>query len=1740
MRKAFLIFLFTPFLIGAQQYGNEWINFSQQYFKIPVYKTGIHRLEYSTIKISFFQAGIDISDIGINEFQVFGREKEVALFIEDEDNNGFLNGDDYIEFYAEKNSSWLDSLVYTSPDYVPDPYYSLFNDTIRYFLTWNPQGFGLRMINEDSTNFTSYSPLDYCWNKSYTKFSSDYTLGEQEDGLSSPLFEKGEGWVGPVLTKGNANTENLSTPNSFNGGPDANVRITIVSSNSAEVLPPVNPPPNNHNTKLYFNNSLIIDTSYYGYEKINFKFPATVSSTSSAIKHEIGTIGQGADRQHISEITIWYPHNLDFNGDSTFTFGVGNNPIASKSRIDFTNLHNSVNNPILYVINNEVKRVRVDYNNSSGKVLIPNTTIGDSLICFITDSLNFISVNDLSPVGSNGFFRNLDGLNLNNGYVIVSHKKLMPTAIDYGAYRSSEYDTVVVDIEELYLQFGGGIYLHPLSIKRFMHMAMNKWNSWPSHLFLLGKSISFAPQGGFSPRKQSSVFANCLVPSWGQPASDNHFTVGIVNGSEGFSIPTGRRSSSSLFSASNYLEKVQEYEAQQDPTSLYSLSNKEWQKNIIHFGGGADSVEQNDIQNILSLYEETIEDSLFGGYVNKFGKDPFSSTLNNNDFQKVAQLLEDGVSLITFFGHSSAASGFSQNIDSPDNWNNEGKYPFVFGIGCYSGDVHLTDTSVYAEALVAPRSEGAIGFVSTIKQGVNTIAGQYINFLYDFVSSKGYGQTIGQQMKMTIDSLDQFTSGIYWGPIYQGNYNGMALQGDPALKVNHHNKPEIVLDQSRVWHEPSNINLSVDTFSLYVVVGNIGRTFEDSLFISVNRQFPSGQDSTYEKTVGGVYFRDTIEFKIPTNNNISIGINNFNIKADLPISFIDEQQDEFTNNEIQNKSIVFSSNAIFPIWPYNYSIVGNQIETLKGSTMNPFEPLKTYLFEIDTTDEFNSPFKKNQEVVSVGGIIEASPNNWINSTTLSADPLFFTDSTVYFWRCAPDSSTIDWQENSFQYIPDKWGWGQSHFFQFKNNTYSNITYNRPGRSFDFFPSLSQLEVVNYVEYQTGNQINSSGIKLNGSFIDYGGYIMPCVIVGVVDPISLKHWCVDCPNGITYGSSPCDSYHSVGQYNGCPPYGVNNIGRNRRHGFFIFSMTDSTQMNSLANFLDNYIPDSSYIIAYSFIYDQFGIFTSALNSNIRENWTPQLYSAFNNLGAVNITPSSPNDGFIVYAQKGNPSSTVEIHTTNTVDPTLSSNAQLIEYETYIQGSETNGSILTKTAGPAYNWNSIYWEQHALEDPTSDSLRIKIFGIDTLSGQSLLIDTLMTPLDSINNLNNIINAQVYPKIKIEVLINDQVDLTAGQVDRIQLLYDPVPELAVNPKKGFYLNIPEEGMQQGDSGKLAIAIENISAFDMDSLLVNYTAYNENLVQYNLAYPRQDSLRAGEILMDTLTFSTLPFNNDNILWVTANPKNLLGVQDQLEQFYFNNILQKDFKILEDITNPILDITFDGYHILDNDIVSPSPNIVITLDDENEFVLLNEDTDTSSFSIHILYPNSNNWQRIYFMNSAGEEIMRFYPATSSKNKCSIEFNPSFIIDGNYSFKVQARDKNNNYSGDNEYQINFEVITESSISNVYNYPNPFSTKTHFVFTLTGSTFPDDILIQIFSVSGRVVKEINLSEIGNIKIGHNKTDYFWDGTDHYGDRLANGIYFYKVTAKINGEDIDHRETSGDVSFKKGFGKMYLFR
>ena len=79
-----------------------------------------------------------------------------------------------------------------------------------------------------------------------------------------------------------------------------------------------------------------------------------------------------------------------------------------------------------------------------------------------------------------------------------------------------------------------------------------------------------------------------------------------------------------------------------------------------------------------------------------------------------------------------------------------------------------------------------------------------------------------------------------------------------------------------------------------------------------------------------------------------------------------------------------------------------------------------------------------------------------------------------------------------------------------------------------------------------------------------------------------------------------------------------------------------------------------------------------------------------------------------------------------------------------------------------------------------------------------------------------------------------------------------------------------------------------------------------------------------------------------------------------------------------------------------------------------------------------------------------------------------------------------------------------------------------------------------TISGRIVREINQGEIGPIKIGNNITAFAWDGTDEYGDQLANGVYFYRVLMESEAGQFKQRSTSADGAFKNGFGKLYILR
>lgn len=244
---------------------------------------------------------------------------------------------------------------------------------------------------------------------------------------------------------------------------------------------------------------------------------------------------------------------------------------------------------------------------------------------------------------------------------------------------------------------------------------------------------------------------------------------------------------------------------------------------------------------------------------------------------------------------------------------------------------------------------------------------------------------------------------------------------------------------------------------------------------------------------------------------------------------------------------------------------------------------------------------------------------------------------------------------------------------------------------------------------------------------------------------------------------------------------------------------------------------------------------------------------------------------------------------------------------------------------------------------------VYGVDWLGATTLLIDTLFTSDDSILSLNTMIDANTFPYLKLHAFYIDSVDLTPAQIDRWHVLYTPVPEAAIDGSGG-YAWIPGDSLQEGQMLTFSFDIDNISDWHMDSLLVNYWIEDANHNLVPISYPRQDSLRVGQTISDTISVATDDLIGINSLWVEVNPYAINGQPDQPEMYHFNNIGQIPFHVEADNENPILDVTFNGYHILNGDLVDPKSEIVITLKDENDFYIMNEESDTSFLDCTLLH----------------------------------------------------------------------------------------------------------------------------------------------------------------------------------------------
>lgn len=134
-----------------------------------------------------------------------------------------------------------------------------------------------------------------------------------------------------------------------------------------------------------------------------------------------------------------------------------------------------------------------------------------------------------------------------------------------------------------------------------------------------------------------------------------------------------------------------------------------------------------------------------------------------------------------------------------------------------------------------------------------------------------------------------------------------------------------------------------------------------------------------------------------------------------------------------------------------------------------------------------------------------------------------------------------------------------------------------------------------------------------------------------------------------------------------------------------------------------------------------------------------------------------------------------------------------------------------------------------------------------------------------------------------------------------------------------------------------------------------------------------------------------------------------------------------------------------------------------------------------------------------------------------IRYNFSELEPGEHNLVVKVWDVNNNSS---EARLDFVVKQKEDLSldHVLNYPNPFTTRTEFYFEHNQACDALEAQIQVFTVSGRLVKTIN--QIVHTE-GFRSEGIAWDGRDDFGDQLAKGVYVYRLSVKAPDGSADEK-------------------
>ena len=477
-----------------------------------------------------------------------------------------------------------------------------------------------------------------------------------------------------------------------------------------------------------------------------------------------------------------------------------------------------------------------------------------------------------------------------------------------------------------------------------------------------------------------------------------------------------------------------------------------------------------------------------------------------------------------------------------------------------------------------------------------------------------------------------------------------------------------------------------------------------------------------------------------------------------------------------------------------------------------------------------------------------------------------------------------------------------------------------------------------------------------------------------------------------------------------------------------------------------------------------------------NLTLELRDAIKTLGSAMVDNIGFRNPWLLIGKKGARSGEV-IEKLETA-----SYQNILTSEKSFVWKNQSGKFITEIVGPVSRWK----DAEANSTLPSDS-RIEYLALGT--SQNGKIDTLMLSANKgIITLNNI-SIKKYPKLQFINKFNLSRDGQSPSISSFSINYDGVPELGTNYQ---VVELSSDTLVQGETENISFYVYNVGESSADSFKVRVEVIKPDNSREKIFEQIVDSLGAEKRKLFNVSFNTATTVGIRNFQITIDPDNKI-----LELYKDNNLYTVPFFVKANDSPASLKLTFDGNDIINGDYVSSTPNIRIELNDQS-FIPI---TDTSHVQMYL------NNKRI---SLNGSDVNFAY--SNNNPKFVVNYKPT-LSDGTYTLKVLGTNATGQLIDSAGVVRKFMVSNQAQLLYVYNYPNPFSNETFFTFKLT--QLPDELKIKIFTVNGRMVKELIVPP-SNLNYDFNRIE--WDGRDEDGDLVANGVYLYKVIMKKGSETI----------------------